>query len=106
MFVLVKAAQSGLGNDSQHIVRLAFIAGDADEAPLEGDEAAPAQDAASEDGGGLLKGRDLLRALSEAAPQSNDPAAGRSELQSQTASRLETGRGLMPTVAAASAVQL
>ena len=94
------------GSDSQDIVRLAFTAGDADEAPLEGDEAAQAQDAEAEDGGGPLKGRDLLRALSEAAPPSNDPAAGRSEPQSQTASRPENGRGLMPTVAAASAVQI
>eukprot|EP00891_Asterochloris_glomerata_P002599 jgi/Astpho2/2599/Aster-x0543 len=56
--------------------------GDADEAPLEGDEAAQAQYAGSEDGGGPLKGRDLLRALSDAAPLSNDPAAGRCKQES------------------------
>ena len=105
MCVLLQTARSGPAIETWDIVRLAFIAGDADEAPLEGDEAAQAQYAGSEDGGGPLKGRDLLRALSDAAPLSNDPAAGRCEPQPQTASRPETNKGLMPAGAAASAVQ-
>ena len=56
MCVLLQTARSGPAIETWDIVRLAFIAGDADEAPLEGDEAAQAQYAGSEDGGGPLKG--------------------------------------------------